>query len=331
MKLEMMIGCLAIAVSPLCAETILNENFDGADKLAPSMEGMSRGAALVKAPEGEKGRLLELGPQSSAIFKAVKVDRKTKYRLTFRARSAGPDCLEENPQLENAFYDVNRSSKGLKLPGWGLTFSSETAKYCNPHILFPYHKVILSSQFRVCSDVFYPAPGATQMKIRFENPSPENKVFIDDLKLETFTEDALNINPEFKLGKYDHSGFGQAGYGINIRMTERPDRKGYSLKVASWASGDPVPVEGGKNYVIDAKLAPNPLQGARIQVVFFDKEMKQLKNCGGTVLVKKADGSGKGNFIAPDNAAYLRTLVFGGKDVAFESIRVTQEVIKMDQ
>ena len=29
MKLEMMIGCLAIAVSPLCAETILNENFDG--------------------------------------------------------------------------------------------------------------------------------------------------------------------------------------------------------------------------------------------------------------------------------------------------------------
>lgn len=331
MKTEMTLSLLAATAAILCAEPLLSENFNGTEKLSPSLEGISRGAALVNAPEGESGRVLELSPKSTAIFKAVKLDPKTKYILTFRARSVGPDCMEENPQLNSAFYDVNRGNKGMKLPGWGLAFSSETKKYCNPHILFPYHKAVLSNQFRTYTDVFYPAPGATQVKVRFENPSQDNRLYVDDVKLEPFTEDGLNINPDFKLGKYDHSGFGQAGYGINIRMVERPDKNGFYLNVASWASSDPVPVEAGKNYVIDAKLAPNPLQGARIQVIFFDRDMKQIKNGGGTLLVKKAEGSGKANFIAPDNAAYLRMLVYGGKDVAFEHIRVVQEDMKMDK
>ncbi len=332
--LAMIIGLffLVFAASGAEKNTVLEENFDGTEQMPSTLEGISRGASLSKVPGGKEGeRLLVLEPNSSAIFKAVELDPGTKYRLSFRARSSGPDSLEKNPQLEEAFYDANRSSKGMKLPMWSLNFSSAERTYCNTYILFPYHKVILSENFRICSDVFYPAPGSTRMKIRFENPSPENTLFIDDLKVEVFTESALNINPEFKLGKFNHSGFGQAGYGIDIRMTERPDGKGFFLNVNSWASCDPVPVKGGKNYVFEARLAPNPPRGARIQITFFDKEMKEIRNAGGSVPVKKAEGSGKGNFIAPDNAAFARMLIYGGKDCAFEYIRMTQQDMEMDQ
>lgn len=323
--------CMAVTFPLLAVEPVMSENFNTTEKMPPAVQGMNKHASLQPEKIGSGARLLEMKPGASVQFKRVPVQQGVKYRLTFNARSAGPDSLEENPQLAEAFYDANRSVKGLVLPKWNLTFFNSEGKRCDRSILFPYFHVILSSAEQVCSEVFYPPLNAAFVQLSLQNLSPDNIAYIDDVRIAPFTESAVNINPDFKLGKYDHSGYSQAGYGIDICMEKHPSGNGQCLAVNTWCSIDPFPVTGGKNYVLDARLVPDPKQGARIVVAFSDRNGKAIPNCGGTLLVKKTEGGGKTNFIAPPDAASVRYLIHGGRNVKFEYIRFYPQDIAIEK
>lgn len=319
----LLLQCMLPAAQPIVCETDFEITPD--KKMPSAVKGMSKGCSIISDMYGNQTSMAELKPSASIQLGPVTLRNNVKYKLTFRARIIGDMTIESNPQLEEAFYDTNRHQKGLILPRWEKSFSGSDGKYRNSHILYSYYNTIVSGEWTMYTDVFYAAPDSGKVTLSFNNPSQEDTVCIDDVKLEEFTESALNINPEFKLGKYCHAGYGMAGYGSAVRMTESEKEKGnYCMNVQTWISSDPMPVEPGKNYVIEAKLAPNPTKGNRVNITFFDADMKDIKNSGGSLLAKKADGGGKTNFIAPPNAAYMRMLIY---DAMYQSIKVTQEDI----
>lgn len=251
-----------------------------------------------------------------------------KYKLSFWAKSDSENVIEESPLIKKAFYDHDRKNKGLVLPEWSISYYDEQKKFKQSPILYSYYKVIYSNKWKKYEDVFFPAPGSSGAKIVFFNNSQAN-LYLDDVSLETIEESALNINPEFKYGEYNHCGYGMSGWDSSVEIVKRSDSDKYDLMVPTWINTDPMPVTGGENYVVHVKLAPDTSCGARVNVSFLDDNLKDIK-CR-TLPVPLAEGEGKANFIAPENAKWLKMLIYGKKGLKFESIKVTEVPLKAEK
>lgn len=322
MKIILMFMWLAVLIYSgvnCVADQILVENFEK-DKGACS-------SGKIVFAEDRKSNVLE--HNSGAIWIWCK-DLKpgVKYKLSFLAKSESENTFENNPLTKEAFYDVNRRNKGLVLPEWNISFYDDNNTYKQSQILYSYYKIVYSNEWKKYEDVFFLAPGSTIAKIIFHNAS-KAKLYIDDITVEEIKESALNINPEFKYGKYNHTGYGMAGYGSSVKMAKRPDSDQCDLLIPTWIGTDPMPVEAGKNYVVYAKLASDATSGTRFSISFFDTNFKTIKS--GSMVIPLEKREGKANFIAPENAAWFKMLLYGKAGVKFESIKVTEEPLKADK
>lgn len=322
-KKLMLMGIAALAYSGfICvADSVFVEDFEKG-------KGACSSGKIVLA-EDRKSNVLEHNGGAMWIW-CKDLKRGVKYKLSFWAKSESENTFENNPLTKKAFRDVHRKKKGLILPEWTLQFYDDNKAYKQSRILYSYYKIVYSNKWKKYEDVFFLAPGSTVARIIFRNGS-KAKLLIDDVSVEEIKESALNINPEFKYGKYNHTGYGMAGYGSSVKMIKRPDSDKCNLLIPTWIGTDPMPIKAGKNYVVHAKLAPDATKGTRFNITFFDKNFKSIKQSSMSIPLAKREG--KANFIAPENAEWFKMLLYGkkGNKVKFEFIKVTEEPLETDK
>ncbi len=280
-----------------------------------SIEKQDGGSVLVlgKQPENAKSK------QTDIILKEVPVEDSVKYRLSFRAKVDGPDTFENNPQLEYLFYEYGKKSQGKPLPGWKIIFYGKNKKYISRG--FPmFWNVFLHKGWTSYAEVFFPPAGAVAMGIIFSNnANPDNRVLIDDLKLESAEEGTLNVNPEFKYGEYNFSG---CNYVKNAKIIEY-DKGKFALDTRKgWCIMDPFPVTPGKEYELSAAIQSSETPG-RLSVWCCDGDLKKVSQLKQVLSVIPPNEETKTiRFVVPEGVSYLR-LVTGNGGV-FKSIRVNQ-------
>jgi hypothetical protein len=208
-------------------------------KDAAGVDG-SRALVLEKAPEKNK-------KYPRVMLRKIEVDPTCKYRLSFSAYSEGPDTLDKNPLVNVLFFDAARAAKGKPLPGWELLFSNSKGKRVKRSFVF--FENIIHGKWHVYTESFYPPEGSKYLNILFTNKNKLCKVYIDNIKLKVVTDEdgTLNLNPEFKYGLYDYSGY----YMYNTKITQQDDGKfAVDVSEGSYVMTTPVPVKTGKSYSI---------------------------------------------------------------------------------
>lgn len=135
----------------------------------------------------------------------------------------------------------------------------------------------------------------------------------------------LNLNPEFKLGKDNYS-----GYARTTQSQIRQGEKGNYLEVSDSRYGmtltDPVPVAAGKTYRVSLRRegAGDPKKNIGVYVRFLDKEGRVLENQRDFWKRNftfygnwKSDFPASKPFTAPPDAAFMECQIIDGKVAAF--------------
>jgi hypothetical protein len=148
-------------------------------------------------------------------FKVVKVNPKTKYTLKFRSFFQGGESIEENPRLDVLLLPgVMR----CVVPERILSFSDADGKairqwppMCNR---MPFHR------WQEYRDTFYPPERAAFMRLTVRSPLGTTLILDDITFSKTPDEGSININPEFKNGIYDYSGWSEIARGGKLFKLE---------------------------------------------------------------------------------------------------------------
>lgn len=271
------------------------------------------GLSVGKLPENAKSKRADI------IMKQVPVKDSVKYRFSFRAKVDGPDTVEDNPQLEYLFYEYNKAAKGKSLPGWRIVFYGKDQKEVSRG--FPmFWNVVFRKEWTLCEEVFYPPAGAVAMGVAFSNnANPDDVMLLDDLRLETVDEGALNINPEFKYGKYNFSG---CNYVKDAKIVEYEKGKFALDNKTGWCIMDPFPVTPGAEYELTATIQ-SPEQTGRLYVWCCDEKLKKLSQLKQVLSVSPPKEETKTiRFVVPDGVSYIRLTT--GSGGIFKSVRVNQ-------
>lgn len=252
------------------------------------------------------------------FFSEVKPNER--YILSFTARNEGPDSLENNAQLSEAFYDKRREMHGLRLPGWGITFTDRDLKGV-PANLSSFHRVVLSSRDELQRDVFFAPNRAANVRIRFENPTRDATFYIKDVKLSPYIEKTVNINADFALGERSFSGFSPiCGGSPRLRKT----KAGNFLDVDSYTFIDTTPVVAGRTYRLETQLEKKVPRNPNIKLFFLDENGRVVADSGGLVWITDADKPTVRDFQAPLKAATIGAMINGAPGVSFKFIRLTE-------
>lgn len=243
-----------------------------------------------------------------------------RYILSFTARNEGPDSLENNAQLSEAFYDKRREMHGLKLPGWGITFTDRDLKGV-PANLSSFHRVVLSSRDELQRDVFFAPNRAANVRIRFENPTRDATFYIKDVELSPYIEKTVNINADFALGERSFSGFSQiCGSSPRLRKT----KAGNFLDVDGYTFIDTTPVVAGRVYRFEAQLEKKVPRNPSVNLSFRDERGNGIADSGGLVWITEEDKPTVRDFTAPPKAVSVSAMINGAPGVSFKFIRLTE-------
>ncbi len=278
-----------------------------------SIEKNEGGHFLVigKVPENAKSKRVDI------LMKQTPVKDAVKYRFSFRAKIEGPDTIEDNPQLEYLFYEYDKAARGKTLPGWRLVFYGEDKKEISRG--FPlFWNTVFHREWTLYEEVFYPPAGAVSLAVVFSNGgNPDNAVMIDELELETADEGALNINPEFKYGKYNFSG---CNWGKNAKIIEYEKGKFALDNKNGWCVMDPVPVTPGAEYEVSATIH-SPEKAGRVYVWCCDGKLKKLSELKQVLRVDPPKEETKTiRFVVPEGVSCVRFATGG----IIKSIRMNQ-------
>ncbi len=260
--------------------------------------GVDGSKALVIDPE-------KAGPEKTmvrAFMKQIPVQPFVKYKFSFMGKVEGPDTFENNPLMEHIYFDAARGSKGKPLPGWELLFTDENGKKITYGS--PLSSVMAHNGWTRYEEIFYAPLNSKELQIVFHNfMNMKNKLFIDDMKLETIDEGALNINPDFRYGIYNYSGYSPR----NARIVEL--EKGVFAMDASpdnSFSSTHIPVRPGKEYQLTAHLKSLDKR-VRITVGLIDINGKSLSPLKTNIELYPPNREETKTmvFVAPENIAYV--------------------------
>lgn len=218
---------------------------------------------------------LSVGADAGTItFNAVKLEPKTKYKLTLRAYTARPDCIESNeralefattssrlfPEYSINCFDRNGEAQTLMLYG---------------KIRIGYSAPVISRKAADYVYVFYTPDSTTEMRLELRTNS--NKLFIERFRLEKEKDEkTVNCNPDFRYGPLNPNGWQSQTVFFNVPGSGR------TVAQCGYFNSSPFFLVDEHNsysyYCKGVEAAPGK---ATITVSFFD--VKGIKT-GGTHL-----------------------------------------------
>lgn len=257
--------------------------------------------------EGMKGKsALSITDNTNVSFKPVEFSPNTKYTLSFRGCFTGGESIEENPRLDIA---VMPRSRLAFLACHEIEFlDAEKKKIQQPVIAF-------NLPFRNWHDyvsIFYSPANAAFIRLTVRS-APGITFSMDCLKLEkTPDEGSINVNPDFKCGLYNYSGWSGLAAGAKMILTKE-GKPAFDTKYGSTSTGFPVTEPG--TYKTSAKFTGNGYN-ANIAVRFFDKDGKMTGSFGVRV---------ENYFILPAGTVYGHFLAYSGVIEELRLIRIGDE------
>ncbi len=267
-------------------------------------------AALVKGAGVNGSRALVIDPEKAgpektmvrAFMKRIPVKHFVKYKFSFMGKIEGPDTFENNPLMEYIYFDAARGSKGKPLPGWELLFTDENDKKITRGA--PLSAVMAHGSWTRYEEIFYAPPRSRELQIIFHNfMNMQNKMFIDDMKLEIIDEGALNINPDFRYGLYNYSGYSPR----NSRIVELEKGKfAMDASPENSFSTTTIPVRPNQEYQLTAHLRSVDKR-IRVTVGLSDINGKSLSPLKTNIELypPNREETKSMSFITPENAAYV--------------------------
>jgi hypothetical protein len=272
------------------------------------------------AADGQWALHLPRGDGSECVMKSMPVVGGRRYSLRLMGRVIGPGAIAADMAVDQP-HAVQRLRGTRGLAGWRIAFtdtSGRPVKLDHPRFVA---KVIDAGWHDYREDFYAPA-GAQRLELVFSNGSPDNDLWIDNIRLTPLEEGPLNLNPDVALGPYNFSGY---NYLHNVHIEIKPDGDGYLDCSQGWIIGDPIPVEH-RAYRFSFKGRQTGDKKASARINYYDRAMKGM---GGTHLLFVGGKWEQKNYelVPPAGAAYVR-IVFGGGDFdwfRFESVSQTGE------
>lgn len=218
----------------------------------------------------------------------------------------------------NTIYRVTFTSENV--PSWQLRFTDAEGDIPFGGILASDGARYRGAEKNTFVQEFYAPYFARKVTLRTKDDSVKNVRF----EAAPATR-YVNLNPEFKLGKDNYS-----GYARTTQSAIRSGEKGDFLEISDSRYGmtltDPVPVVPGKTYRVSLRREGpgDPKKNIGVYIRFLDKEGRVLENQrdfwkrGFTFYGNwKNDFPASKPFPAPKDAAFMECQITGGKIAAF--------------
>ena len=149
------------------------------------------------------------------------------------------------------------------------------------------------------ADVFYTPPQAASIRLSVSSGDGVTLAMQDLAFAETVEEDALNVNPAFRLGPFNYSGWQNISAGG--KLIERDGKTVFDTKYGS--RGSRFPLSGPGTYALSATATGNGYNSC-VKVDIFDAQGKKLM----TSVLRRYDQSQY--FVAPPEAVSASFLVY---------------------
>ena len=230
---------------------------------------------------------------STARLRDVTVKPGIKYTLTLKAAFEGDvESIEENPRFE-IFARLGKTSP--RLPSRRIEFLDAEGKSTGRPLVYamPFRNQ------RTYEDVFYTPTDATAVRISLASGKEVRLVLSAVSVSQTADEGALNVNPAFRLGPCNYSGWKNISAGG--RLIRREGKTVLDTKYGS--TGQRIPLSKPGTYGLSAKATGNGYNSVVI-VRVYDREGKQLMR------VSTRRYGPRTHFVLPKNAAYGSLLVY---------------------
>lgn len=252
---------LALFLSGAAAQAPVDTEFKSARDLGAIQEKFRQGVEIGSA---NGVSVLSAGANVNAIrFSAVPLEPKTKYKLTLRAATKRPDCVESNDMA----LDFARNARGRIYPEYSINCFDKDGK---PRHLMLYGKIRIQFSAPVISGnledyvyVFYTPDSTAEMQLVL-TPN-RNQLFVERVKLEKENgEGTVNPNPDFRYGPLN-----PCGWAAQTRFFRAPDGKNFAQ--CGYYNGSPFFLldDGGlySYYLKGEEAAPGK---GEMTVSFFD-------------------------------------------------------------
>lgn len=230
---------------------------------------------------------------STARLRDVTVKPATKYTLKLRAAFDGDvESIEENPRFE-IFARLGQTSP--RLPSRRIEFLDATGKSTGQPLAF----AMAFRRQRTYEDVFHTPAEAATLRISLASGKGVRLVLSALRVTETPDEGALNVNPAFRLGLYNYSGWQNIAAGG--RLVRRNGKTLLDTKYGS--TGQKIPLSRPGTYALSAKATGNGYNSVVIARV-HDRQGKKLMQASTRRYGPRT------YFVLPENAAYASLLVY---------------------
>jgi hypothetical protein len=216
----------------------------------------------------------------SKSFEWLPVTGGTKYQFSFRAKQQGAETLEENPRLSELifnsrsflpwcrlkFYDADRQPLNADSPSWSIPFGQ-------------WHEV---------KWVFYPPRHAAYMEFEIQTGSVKGTtVSLADPRLDPAPdEQAINVNPSFRYGPYNYSGWRAFN---DIGRLHKLDDGATVLETGFSAYSETFPLNEPGTYRWQMKATSYAQRGGPAFLVFLDADGKEIGRIGDRISKPKKE------------------------------------------
>jgi len=282
--------CIVATALPLLAASPYGTGFASGDP-EDYLEGTVQARHIRIVPAGGTNTLLI--SDARARLKAVPVAPNAKYKLSFHGSFTGAvESFEDNPRFE---VFTRPGQKSPVLPSREIHFLDAAGKPAGRAMAFsmPFRSK------RPYTDVFHTPHNAATMRLDVASGNGVNFT-LGNLKLQKVTnEEAINVNPLFRLGLMNYSGWQNVSAGGKIITM-----KGKTVLDTKYGSrGMAFPLQSPGAYELSAKATGNGYNSCVILEVFDAKGKRIMRS-----VIRRY---GQPNyFVLPKNAVSGSLLVY---------------------
>ena len=310
MKTSVILGIVLSAYGTLAAAPLAIDFSSG--KPADYFTQDTAGRVRVSSP-GRKRTMVVA--DSIVRLRDVSVKAGTKYTLKLEAAFEGDvESIEENPRFE-IFARLGQT--GARMPSRRVQFLDAAGKPTGRALAY----AMPSKCGRTYEDVFYTPTGAAIARISLASGKGVRLALSTLSVAETDDEGALNVNPAFRLGPSNYSGWRHIAAGG--RLIQRDGKTILDTKYGS--TGQMIPLARPGTYALSAIATGNGYNSV-VSVRVHDRQGKTLMKTSTRRYGPRC------YFVLPKNAAYASLLVYSclleevrlvrvGDERAIESLR----------
>ena len=271
-------------------------------------------AGRVRVSPAEQDRTMVISDVTCRL-RDVPVKPGRKYTLSLKAAFQGDvESFEDNPRFE-IFTRLGQTSPPL--PSRRIEFLDAAGKPAGQPLLY----AMPFRDRRTYEDVFHSPAEAAAVRIGLASGRRVRLVLYCLSVSETPEEGALNVNPAFRLGLYNYSGWQNIAAGG--RLIRRGGRTLLDTKYGS--TGQKIPLTKPGTYALSAKATGNGYNSVVI-VRVYDRRGRKLMQASTRRYGPRT------YFVLPRHAAYASLLVYSclleearlvwvGDERAIESLR----------